>query len=362
MALSPAVKKRLPLIAAAVAGVAVLIGGVVWWQTKQRWESTDNAFVAADTTVISPQIDGYVVEVLVRDNQRVQPGQVLVRLDDTEARARLAQAEANLQAVQASVGDVDARTAQEQAVVASRAAAVSQARAQANLAQAQVDRYGRLAEQGWVSQQRIQTEQAAADTAAASVAQAQAALVAEQRAGAVLGANREQSLAAVDQARAQVEQARINLDRTIIRAPAAGVVGARGVRPGQYVRTGAQMMSVVPLGDTYVVANFKETQLDRLRLGQTVEITADAFPGQEIHGRIESFAPATGSEFALIPVENATGNFTKITQRVPVRIVVDRAQAAALRPGLSVEVKVDLKSRGGAAFAEAGAGQKFASR
>ena len=356
MTLSPASRKRLPLIVGALVAVALVIGGVVWWQGKQRWEATDNAFVAADTTEVSPQIEGYVVEVLVQDNQRVQPGQVLVRLDDADARARLAQAEANLAALIAAVDNVDARAAQEQAVIASRAAGLAQAQAQADLAAQQVDRYGRLAEQGWVSQQRIQSERAGARTAVASVAEAEAAYVAEQRVSGVLASSRSQSLAAVDQARAQVEQARIALDRTVLRAPVGGVVGARGVRVGQYVRPGGPLLSIVPLGDAYVVANFKETQVDRLRLGQAVEISADAFPGQSLTGRIDSFAPATGSEFALIPVENATGNFTKIAQRVPVRIRLDRAGAAALRPGLSVEVKVDLKSQGGLSFAEAAAG------
>ncbi|HWQ88032.1 HlyD family secretion protein [Brevundimonas sp.] len=361
MALSPALKKRLPLIVGAVVALAVVIGGVVWWQGKQRWEATDNAFVAADTTEVSPQIDGYVVEVLVADNQRVEPGQILIRLDDANARAALAQAEANLASVIAAVGNVDARAAQEQALIASRAAGVAQAQAQADLARQQVDRYGKLAEQGWVSQQRIQTEQAGARTAQASVAEARAALVAEQRTAGVLGSTRNQSVAAVEVARAQVEQARIALDRTVIRAPVGGVIGARGVRVGQYVRPGGQILSIVPLGDAYVVANFKETQVDRLRLGQAVEITADAFPGQRLTGHIDSFSPATGSEFALIPIENATGNFTKITQRLPVRIRVDPASGAALRPGLSVEVKVDLKSRGGLSFAQAATGTAVAS-
>ena len=355
MALNPVLKKRLPLIVAGIAAIGLVVGGGVWWQGKQRWEATENAFVQADTTEVSPQIDGYVVEVLVRDNQRVEAGQVLIRLDDADAKAALAQAEANLAALQAGVQNVDARAAQEQAVIASRAAAVTQAEAQAELARQQVARYGRLAEQGWVSQQRIETEQAGVRTAQASVAEARAALVAEQRAAGVLGSTRSQSVASVQQAQAIVDQARIALERTVIRAPVAGVVGARGVRVGQYVRPGGQILSIVPLGDTYVVANFKETQMDRLRLGQTVEISADAFPGQHLTGHIDSFAPATGSEFALIPVENATGNFTKITQRVPVRIRVDRASGAALRPGLSVEVKVDLKSEGGLSFAEAAA-------
>jgi membrane fusion protein (multidrug efflux system) len=351
-------RKRLPLIIGAAVVLALIVGGVFWWTGKQRWESTDNAFVQADTVLVSPQLSGYVAEVLVGDNEHVQAGQVLVRLDDADQKARLAQAEAALAAAVAAVGDVDARAAQEEATVASRAAAVTQAQAQAELARAEVDRYGKLAEQGWVSSQRIQTERATAATADAGVAQARAALTAEQRTSAVLGANREQSLASVEQARAAVDEARIALERTVIRAPAAGMVGARTVRAGQYVTPGRQLLSIVPLSQTYVVANFKETQLARLRLGQTVEITADAFRGAPLTGRIDSFAPATGSEFALIPVENATGNFTKITQRVPVRIVVERREGEPmLRPGLSVEVKVDLKSPGGAAFAEAAPGQ-----
>ncbi|MFC5371941.1 HlyD family secretion protein [Brevundimonas faecalis] len=356
MALPPSVKKRLPLVVGGVVGLALIAGGVVWWQGKQRWEGTDNAFVQADTVLVSPRISGSVIEVLVKDNQRVEAGQVLARLDDADARAALAQAQANLAALEAAVTNVDARAEQEQATIAARAAAVTQAQAQAGLARAEVERYGRLADQGWVSQQRIETQRASAETARASVAQAQAALTAEQRTAAVLGSTRNQSVAAVEQARALVEQAQLTLDRTVIRAPVAGMVGARGVRVGQVIQAGGQMMSIVPVQDTYVVANFKETQVGRMRLGQEVEIKADAFPGRALVGHVDSFAPATGSEFALIPVENATGNFTKITQRVPVRIVVDRTASGdpiALRPGLSVEVKVDLKSRGGAAFADA---------
>ncbi|KAK0360566.1 hypothetical protein LTR94_026795, partial [Friedmanniomyces endolithicus] len=282
--------------------------------------------------------------------------------DDADQRAERARAEATLLAAMAAVGNVDAQAEQEQATIAARAAAVTQARAQAGLAQAEVDRYGKLAAEGWVSQQRIQTERASAASAVASVQQAQAALVAQQRTAGVLGSTREQSVAAVEQAKAVVQTARIALERTVIRAPVAGVVGARSVRSGQFVNAGTQLLSIVPLADTYVVANFKETQLDKMRLGQAVEISADAFPGRKIEGRIDSFAPATGSEFALIPVENATGNFTKITQRVPVRIVVAGDDAGLmLRPGLSVEVKVDLKSQGGQSFADTSIGAQMAS-
>ena len=349
-------KKRLvPLFAGGAAAIAVAVGGGVWWMDRQHYETTDNAFVQADTVTIAPLVDGYVAEVLVSDNQPVRPGQVLVRIDPATIRARLAQAEANAQALEAAVRQVDDKVRLEQAMIAQKAAAVNSARAEAVLAAAELTRYGHLAEAGWVSTQRAQTARAAQQQASASVEQASAALEAERRAAASLGSARAQSVAQVLAAQAQVEQARIDLSRTEIRAPSAGVVGARGVRPGQYVRPGAALMSVVPLGDAYVVANFKETQVGRLRIGQPVEIRADAFGDQVIKGRVESFAPATGAEFAMIPVENAVGNFTKIAQRLPVKIAVDRRQplAGALRPGLSLKVKVDVTGDTGPSFAEA---------
>jgi membrane fusion protein (multidrug efflux system) len=215
-------------------------------------------------------------------------------------------------------------------------------------------RYDRLAQQGWVSDQGFQTAKSQAQQTAANVVQAQATLQAEQKSAQSLTSMRAQNLAQAQAARAAVQQAQTDLDRTVIRAPISGVVGARSVRVGQYVQPGVTLLAVVPLGETYVVANFKETQVARMRIGQTVQIRADAFD-QPIKGRIDSFAPATGAEFALIPVENAVGNFTKITQRVPVKIAVAPGGplGGALRPGLSVVVKVDVTGRTGAGFAEA---------
>jgi membrane fusion protein (multidrug efflux system) len=350
-------KKKLPLLLGGVAAVVLLVGGGLWLHGRARWETTDNAYVQADTVVVSPQVDGNVAEVLVADNATVQPGQVLVRLDPATFEAAVSQAQANVAALEAAVKNVDDRSVLAQSEIAEQAAGLLSARAQAKLAAADQNRYGALAKAGWVAPQRQQTADAAADQANAAVAKAAAGLETQRRQAATLVSVRAQSLAQVEQATAALEQAKINLDRTIIRAPAAGVVGARAVRPGQYVRPGTALMSVVPLGRTYVVANFKETQVARMKLGQRVEIHADAFPGKIIVGRVESFAPATGSEFAMIPVENATGNFTKIVQRVPVKILVDPSDplAQALRPGLSVDVKVDLKSRGGPTFADAGA-------
>ncbi|HEX6859409.1 MAG TPA: HlyD family secretion protein [Caulobacteraceae bacterium] len=351
-------KSRLiQLIAVAVVTVGVLIGAGLWWANKQHYESTDNAFVQADTVLVSPQVGGYVTEVLVSDNQHVEAGQVLARIDPSSFQAKLAQAEANAQALEAAVRNVDDKSALEQALIAQKAAGVASAQAEASRSGADLRRYGDLAQKGWVSDQKLQTVRAQAAESAAAVSQAAATLEAERKSAASLGSTRAQTQAQAQAARAAVEQARLDLEHTVIRAPVSGVVGAKGVRPGQLVQPGTTLMAVVPLGQTYIVANFKETQVARLRLGQPVTIHADAFGGDEIKGKVESFAPATGSEFALIPVENAVGNFTKIAQRVPVRIVVDRStpMGGALRPGLSVQVKVDVTARTGPSFAEASA-------
>lgn len=343
-----------PIAAGGVAVIAVAVGGGLWWVDKQKFETTDNAFVAADKVTIAPLVEGSVAEVLVEDNQPVHPGQVLIRIDPASIKTRLAQADANARALEAAISAVDDKARLEQAMIAQKAAAVDAADAQAKWAASEMTRYGQLAQSGWVSPQRAQTAKSAQDQAVAGVSQAKATLEAERRAAQSLGSAREQSVAQAAAARAAADLTRIDLSRTEVRAPVAGVVGARAVRVGQYVRPGGALMSIVPLADAYVVANFKETQVARLRIGQTVEIHADAYGKQVIRGHVDSFAPATGAEFALIPVENAVGNFTKITQRVPVRIAVDPNQKLALRPGLSLKVKVDVTQQTGPTFAESG--------
>ncbi len=339
-----------------VVAVAVLIGGVFWWMDKQTHVDTDNAFVQADTSQVSPQISGYVLEVAVQDNQTVRAGDVLVRLDPAPFQARLDAALANAEAARAAVRGVDDRASQGQAMVSQRIAGLASAEAAAQAARNEAARSDALRGQGWVSQQRVESQNAAAQQATAAVTQAKAAVEAERRTLQGTGSAREQALAQVAAAEAAVAQARIDLERTVIRAPIAGVVGARAVRAGQQVQPGLVLMAVVPLGQAYVVANFKETQLTRLRIGQTVTIHADAFGDQVILGRVDSFSPATGAEFALIPVENAVGNFTKVTQRVPVRISVRPGPfASALRPGLSVSVKVDVTRNTGPSFVEVAA-------
>ena len=348
-------KKLIPLVVGGIAAVALIIGGGLWFVDKQRYETTDNAFVQADTVQVSPQVSGYVAEVLVADNQRVEAGQVVARIDTATLQARLDQAVANAEGLEAAITGVDDKAALEQAMIAQRAAGVASAQADASRAKADLDRYNVLAKQGWVSTQKVQTTQASSAQAGAAVQSAQAALEAERRSAQSLGSARAQTVAQAAAARAAVASARIDLDRAVIRAPVAGVVGARSVRPGQLVQPGVALMSIVPVGQGYIVANFKETQVSRLRVGQPVEIKADAFGKSVIHGKLDSFAPATGQEFALIPVENAVGNFTKITQRLPVKITVEKSElGSALRPGLSVDVKVDVRDRSGQSFAAAG--------
>jgi membrane fusion protein (multidrug efflux system) len=342
------------LAVAAVVLAAVGAGGVVWWKDRSTREATDNAYVAAETVSVTPQTEGYVAEILVRDNEAVEPGQVLVRLDPTDAKSKLDQALAAVQASTAAVKNVDDKASLEQAMIAERAAGVTSAEAAAEQAKLEATRYGALAGRGFASDQRVQETKVSAAQTDAAVSQAKAALEAERRQASALGSSKAQSLAGVQSSIALADQARIDLDRTVIRAPVGGVVGARSVRSGQYVRPGGAMMAIVPLGRAYVIANFKETQVSRIRIGQPVEIRADAFGDKVIKGHVDSFAPATGSEFALIPVENAVGNFTKITQRLPVKIVLDEGSplAAALRPGLSVKVRVDIQGKTGASFAE----------
>lgn len=348
-------KKMLMLAGAGVLGLALLGGTTAFWMHKSRYMETENAFVQADTVLISPQIGGRVLEVLVRDNQTVSAGQVLVRIEDGDAQARLAQAEARLLSLKAALSTVDMKSSLQQAQTQERAAAMDSARARAKLAETDLNRYGTLAREGWVSDQRIQTLEARATEARSQTEQAKAALVAQQRDAASLGGVKAQTLAQIQEAEALVDQARLDLDRTVLRAPRAGVIGGRAVREGLYIRPGQQLMQLVPLGQTYVVANFKETQVAKLAIGQSVSLHADAFPGKTLKGQVDSFSPATGSEFALIPIENATGNFTKIVQRVPVRIAIDPRDplAGALRPGLSIKVTVDTQSQGTTGFAEA---------
>ncbi|WP_368744735.1 HlyD family secretion protein [Desertibaculum subflavum] len=331
------------LVAALAAGS---YWGWGWWQHGRFVESTDNAYVEANLTVIAPKVAGYVAEVAVAENQGVKAGDVLAVIDDSDYRIRLAQAEAKLATARAGIQSAETRLTLNVNLVAEAQAVVAAAEADLAHALLEVNRYRSLSEQNIASRQRYDTAQTDHRKAVAARDRVRAALASQVGQVQLLTAQRREAEAQAMEAQAALAAAKLDLDNTTIRAPADGIVGNRSVQTGQYVRPGAQMMVLVPTGSTYVVANFKETQLARMRPGQAVAVTVDAFRGARLAGHIESFAPASGAKFSLLPPENATGNFTKIVQRVPVRIRLadDDPLVRRLVPGLSVEVAVDTRA------------------
>jgi len=319
-----------------------------WWTEGRFIEATDNAYIESNITVVAPKVAGYVTEVAVADNQAVKAGDLLVRIDDADIRARIAQAEAKVAVARANVLSFDPRIALVGANVAEAQATL--AAAEAEVARAQVDllRYQALKEQNVTSAQRLDTALADHRRAVAQRDRARAAIATQQGQTGVLQAARREAEALVAEAEAALATIRVDLSNTVVRAPVAGTVGNRTVQTGQFARAGLQLMVLVPADATYVVANFKETQLSRMRPGQPVKLSVDAFKQHPLQGRIESFAPASGAKFSLLPPENATGNFTKIVQRLPVRIRLDTEDPVARRlvPGLSVEVSVDTREAG----------------
>jgi membrane fusion protein, multidrug efflux system len=334
------------IIVAAI--VLVLAGGVGWhwWSSWRFQESTDDAYVQSDITVISPKVEGYLKDVRVEDNQQVKLGQVLFVIDDQDYAAKVAQAEAAVASEEASVVTYDSRMDLQRSMIAQAVAEIASAEADQVRADRDYQRYTQLAATDFASRQRLETAEADARKAAAALAQKRAALAAAKDQLNVLRAQRDEEKAKRQQARANLKLAKNDLDSTVIRAPIAGVVGNRAGRVGQYVKPGTQLASLVPLPEVYVTANFKETQLTHMRPGQKVLVWVDAYPDQPLAGHIDSFAPASGAQFSLLPPDNATGNFTKIVQRVPVRIALpaDDPLARRLRPGLSVTVTVDTRS------------------
>ena len=331
---------------AALAGGAY--GGWEWWTVGRFFESTDNAYVHSDITIVSPKIAGYVSEIRVAENQEVASGDVLVVLDDAEYRAQAGRAEAAAEAAQAAIGSIDSRIVLEHSMIAQSVASVASAEADLHRARQDYERVKSLVTGDNVSKQRYDTAEADLRKAEAAVNKAVAARAAEGDQLGVLQASRKEAEAKLRQAIANRDLAHDNLRHAVIRAPVDGVVGNKGVQLGQYVKAGTAMLAVVPLPDVYIVANFKETQLAGMRRGQPVELSVDAFPNHTLHGTVDSFAPASGAQFSLLPPENATGNFTKVVQRIPVRIAVasDNPLSGLLRPGLSVEVSVDTRAEG----------------
>jgi membrane fusion protein, multidrug efflux system len=330
-------------IALAVAGAADL--GYRYLATWRYLESTDDAYVKADSTIVSPKVSGYLAEVLVGDNEPVKAGQLLARIDDRDFKTAFDQAHADVDASEASIRNLDAQIALQQPLIEQGTADVAAAEANLKFAQEERARYDDLMKSGSGTVQRAQQTDAALREKIAQLQHSKSGLLAAERKIDVLTTDRTKAVAQLDHARAVEAQSALNLSYTRIVAPVDGTVGARTLRVGQYVQAGTQLMAVVPLDAVYVVANFKETQLTHVRSGQPVEIEIDSFHGTRLKGHVDSLSPASGLEFALLPPDNATGNFTKIVQRVPVKIVLDdRKLTGLLRPGMSAEPTIDTKA------------------
>jgi membrane fusion protein (multidrug efflux system) len=338
--------KRAALALLVTLGVAGAVDfGHYYWTTGRYLESTDDAYVKADSTIIAPKVSGYIAEVLVSDNEPVKAGQLLARIDDRDFKTALNQSKADVAASEAAVRNLDAQIELQRPLIQQQAADVDAAEANLKFAQEERSRYDDLMKSGSGTVQRAQQTDAALRAQTAQLQQSKSGLIAANKKIEVLSTQRAQASAQLDHARAVEEQAALNLSYTQITAPVEGTVGARTLRVGQYVQAGTQLMAVVPLDAVYVVANFKETQLTNVRDGQPVEIEVDSFHSTKLKGHVDSLSPASGLEFALLPPDNATGNFTKIVQRVPVKIVLDGQNLRGLlRPGMSAVPTVDTKA------------------
>ncbi|MBR0915690.1 HlyD family secretion protein [Bradyrhizobium japonicum] len=345
-------RKKLNLRKLLLMGAAVVaLAGAGWygydyWTVGRFLVSTDDAYVKADNTTIAPKVSGYLDRVLVGDNEHVKAGQVLARIDDRDFRVALDQAKADVAAANATVTSKQAQLEVQQAVIAAAKATIDVDTAAKTFAEQENKRYTDLAKTGYGSVQNAQQAQARDAGADAAIQRDTANLASALKQVELLKAEIVQASAAAARATALQHQAELNLSYTTIVSPIDGVVGNRTLRIGQYVQAGTQLMSIVPAEGAYVVANFKETQLTHVRAGQQVEIEVDTFPGQVVHGHVDSIAPASGQEFALLPPDNATGNFTKVVQRIPVKIALDAETHSAieLRPGMSVIPTIATRS------------------
>jgi membrane fusion protein (multidrug efflux system) len=331
---------------AALLVIGGAIYGVRWWTVGRFIESTDDAYLQADSVTIAPKVSGYVAEVYVVDNQAVKAGDPLVRLDRRQYQAVLEQANATIAARKADIARGAAELLQQQANIAQAKAQLEGARSSETHAAQEVKRYEPLVATGAETTEKLADLVNARNQAAATVAADVAAVQAAERQPATTQAQIEQARAQLEAAEASFRQAQLDTQDTIVRSTLDGRVGDRTVRVGQYAQPGTRFMTIVPVQDVYLEANYKETQISLMRVGQPATIHVDALSGTELHGTVVSFSPGTGSQFALLPPQNATGNFTKIVQRVPVRIHIDTGQETrnVLVPGLSVTVHVDTRS------------------
>ncbi len=327
---------------------AAVIYGVYWYKTGRYIQSTDNAYVRADISALTPRVAGEVIAVHVKDNQAVQMNDLLIEIEPGDYTAKVENARAAVAQAEAALANNGQQRSLQQSMIAEAQAGLNASRASEQQSRREWERSQALVKEGVATNQRLDNAEGAYKSSVATSARSAAGVQAAQQQLAALrmsdNARLEALLAA---AKAQLHLAEIDLAATQIRAPIAGSVGDLAARVGERVAVGQRLLSLVPLDQVYVEANFKETQLTRMIVGQSAELSIDAFPGRKIKGRIESFSPASGAEFALLPAQNATGNFTKIVQRVPVKITLepDQAWRGLLRPGMSVQAEIFTKAR-----------------
>jgi membrane fusion protein (multidrug efflux system) len=337
--------RRRPVVSAigAVLLAAVLGAGYFYVDQTAHFQSTDDAFIAARQSTLAPKVSGYITAVPVTDNQHVEAGDVIARIDDRDYRIALQQAQAQVAAAQASIENIDAQLDVQQAQIGANAAQVDQAQAALVFAEQQAARYEHLEQTGYGTVQNSQQYASQLHQQQAALASAQATLKLAQRQVEALKAQRNSALANLAQAQAQRDQAQLNLSYTTVTAAQPGRVVNLGAAVGQFAQPGTSLTSFVP-DQIWVTANFKEIQLDRMRPGDAATLKIDAYPGRTIRGHVDSVQPGSGTAFSLLPAQNATGNYVKIVQRVPVKIVMDNPPTdVALGPGMSVvpTVRVD---------------------
>jgi len=323
-----------------LAGVVVALFITRWdtWVGASVRQTTDDAYLRSDITPLSAKIEGYIRRVPVNDFQQVKEGDLLIEIEDDDYRARLEQAEAELTGADAAIENLKSRKALQHSQIAEAQDAISATQADVDRTHKEAVRQQTLLATTFGTPQRVEQAVAEEKRFAANLTRNEAALAAAQRQMAVLDTEEHQLRAAAKAKQAEFDLAKIELGYTRIAAPIDGMVSERGVRAGQYVRDGTQVISVVPLRNVWVVANYKETQLTNVKVGQRAEITIDTFPGVVVTGLVDSISPASGSQFTLLPPDNATGNFTKVVQRIPVKITLDQGHPleGQLRPGMSV--------------------------
>ena len=327
---------------------AVIVWGVQYVLVGQYFVATDDAYIAADSSLIASKVSGYVTDVAVNQDQQVERGQLLVRIDPRDYENALALAQANATTARAQIANDQAELGLQQANIAAAQAKIQGDRAELAYATQNQIRYSRLSATGASPIQTTDLATTNLATARATLAADQAGLTRAEREVSVLDADLAQAQANLKLAEVRTQQAALNLSHTEIRAPFDGMVGNKTVALGDYLQPGTQIMAVVPMAQVYVLANYKETQITDIRPGEKVDVDVDAFPGLKVTGWVDSVFPDSGQEFALLPPDNATGNFTKIVQRVPVKIYLNLSPAliGKLRPGLSVEPSIDTRARG----------------